>query len=190
MKDEDRTLQDWGGYQPETQKALRFVTSLAGEGAAKQVANAIAQEYAKPEEAKPTQAKKRTQKGLSRNALRVLGLLSSEALYRRYIYNDDPEREFENGCRSLGLSGEQFSECLDTLVEKKYLAGDALMGYARTKKPIPVVDWHKSLTEEDFEMIVDDWIAAHPYAHIDEKQRQLMIRTQIAIQKAAPGWTL
>jgi hypothetical protein len=185
---DDRTLQDWGGYQPETQKALRFVKQVAGEGTAKQVANAIAQEYAKREEAKPV-AKKRVQK-LSKNELRVLGLLSSESLYRRNIYNDDPEREFENCCRYLGLSAEQFSECLDVLVEKKYLVGDALMGYTRTKKPIPVIDWHKALTEEDFEMIVDDWIAAHPYARIDEKQRQLMIRSHMAIQKTSPGWTL
>ena len=36
--------EDWGGYEPETQKALRFV-SLLDQGAAKQVAGAIAREY-------------------------------------------------------------------------------------------------------------------------------------------------
>ncbi len=37
-------VEDWGGYEPETQKALRFV-SLLDQGAAKQVAGAIAREY-------------------------------------------------------------------------------------------------------------------------------------------------
>ena len=55
---EDRDLRDWGGYQPETQKALRFVKTLAGEGTAKQVAGAIAQEYTKREEPKPGQVRK------------------------------------------------------------------------------------------------------------------------------------
>src|SRR5258708_1007267 len=41
---EEYIAEDWGGYEPETQKALRFV-SLLDQGAAKQIAGAIAREY-------------------------------------------------------------------------------------------------------------------------------------------------
>ncbi len=133
MTEEDRTLQDWGSYQPETQKALRFVTHLAGKGTAKQVADAIAHEYMKHEESQPI---------------------------------EKPESVSTN---------------LDDAVE-------TIRAKLRTKRGAEAK--HKALTEEDFEVLVDDWIAKHPHAHIDEKQRRFMIRTQIMMQKASPGWIL
>ena len=125
MNDE-HLLEDWGGYQPETQKALRFVTHLAGEGAAKQIAGAIAQEYMKHGEPVPEPPK------------------------------------------------------LDAL--------ESIRAKLQTKRGN--VAKHKALTEEDFETLVDDWIAKHPHIHIDEKQRRFMIRAQMMVQKASPGWTL
>lgn len=45
MDEQERTRQDWGGFRPETQKALRFVAQN-DIGAAKQVSTAISHEYA------------------------------------------------------------------------------------------------------------------------------------------------
>lgn len=59
IKDE-RTRQDWGGYPPETQKALRFVANMADKGMAKQVAIAIDREFVKREESQPMQMQKRS----------------------------------------------------------------------------------------------------------------------------------
>lgn len=126
MIDNDRTLQDWGTYEPEMQKALRFVSSFAGEGAAKQVARAIDNEYTTRSTSNQVQPPKKpvTQKkhALSEDDLAVLKITELGQI------------EIEDAIRISGLEQKHFFQCIDHLVKQRYLQGDVLLGFYRTKK--------------------------------------------------------
>jgi hypothetical protein len=51
--------------------------------------------------------------------------------------------KIEDAMLQSGLSKAQFWDCVDTLVRQKYLWGDVLMGFYRTKKLLPVQESEK-----------------------------------------------
>ena len=167
--EQNRILEDWGSYPPETQKALRFITTLAGMGAAKQMAQAIDREYILRDP--PRQTKTFLHRSGGDRALTYEDYLVLHVF--NVLQRSKPDAEYEEAVAISRLSEQDFARGLGRLKSQNYIEGDAFFGYKRTKKKVPQPT--KEVMEQIIEQIED------PFA------RRL---TQKMYDTYGPGWAL